>query len=93
VPGLPETLQRVVVSAEEERQLARFAEDREHGAAQMAGWVLDALEGAWVQAPESAILLVSVAFFGNLSLLPKPRLLCKYACAQRHLLLHQACAG
>ncbi len=78
MPGLPDTLQRVVVTAEEEMQLARFAEDREHGAAQMAGWVLDTLEGAWVQVPQPAIVLVSVYFFGNCALLPSQDCSAKY---------------
>lgn len=45
VPGLRETLERVVVGPRQQRALEALQGDRTHGAAQLAGWVLDALQG------------------------------------------------
>ncbi len=44
VPQLPETLDRVVLPPHQEAVLEKIKKDREHGAAQLAVWVLDALE-------------------------------------------------
>jgi len=46
VPLLAETLARVVVPAGQQQALAAITADRTHGAAELAVWVLDALEGA-----------------------------------------------
>lgn len=44
VPKMLETIDRVVISEEQERELERIAKDRSHGAAELASWVCDALE-------------------------------------------------
>lgn len=44
VPQLDETLARVVLTPEQADAVAAIIADRSHGAAQLAGWVLDALE-------------------------------------------------
>ncbi len=44
VPQLSVTVERVLLSTEQEAMLEKISKDREHGAAQLAVWVLDALE-------------------------------------------------
>lgn len=46
VPLLLETLERVMLTPSQATLLAAIAADREHGAAEVALWVLDALQGA-----------------------------------------------
>lgn len=44
VPGLAETFQRVALTPEQEEAIQSIIDDRTHGAAQLATWVLDAFD-------------------------------------------------